>query len=147
MRYDILFIASALLFSSSALAEPSARTRYLLKCSGCHLPDGSGEISGGIPNFVGSVGVFADLPEGRAYLMHVPGVIGSSMDDKGISDVMNYIMETFAGTSLSSDYRSFSPREVSELRKKNIGNLVEYRRKVAALLNKRGVTLPPYPWP
>ncbi|NVN10899.1 c-type cytochrome [Nguyenibacter vanlangensis] len=147
MRRQSVLLAAILLFSGNALAEPSARTRYLLKCSGCHLPDGSGEISGGIPNFVGQVGVFADLPEGRAYLMHVPGVIGSSLDDREIAEVMNYIMKSFAGASLGRDYRSFSPQEVSALRKEDIGNLVEYRRKVAALLKRRGVALPAYPWP
>ncbi|MFT8420063.1 MAG: hypothetical protein ABF665_00845 [Gluconacetobacter sp.] len=132
--------------SCAAVAMPT-RNEYLLKCSGCHLADGEGMPSHGIPNFIGQVGMFADIPEGRAYIMHVPGVVGSSLSDQDISAVLNYIMKTFAGKSLSPDSRPFTAEEVARLRAESIGNVVEYRRKVANTLAARGLTAPAYPWP
>ncbi|MBU2654750.1 c-type cytochrome [Acidomonas methanolica] len=138
----LLFLAS----SSAAVAIP-ARNQYLLKCSGCHLADGEGMPSQGIPNFIGQVGMFAGIPEGRVYIMHVPGVIGSSLSDREISTVLNYIMKNFAGQSFQAGSKLFTADEVARLRAENIGNVVEYRRKVANILASRGLTAPAYPWP
>ncbi len=78
--------------------------------------DGSGSEAGGIPDFRNYVGAFAHTEDGRRYLMHVPGVVSASLSDKQIADVMNYVMETWAGSSLPADYRPFTGDEVTTLR-------------------------------
>lgn len=131
----------------ASAAERTPKANFVLKCMGCHLSDGSGMPASGIPDFVGKVGVFAAVPEGRAYLLHVPGVIGSSLTDAQIADVLNYIMDTWAGASLPDNYVPFDASEVSELRQKDIGNAVNYRRVVVEKLEALGLSAADYPWP
>ena len=143
-------LATALLLAGTATgqsAERTPETNYILKCIGCHLQDGSGLPSAGIPDFVGKVGVFARLPEGRAYLLHVPGVIGSSLTDKEIADLLNYVMEIYAGDSLPVPFEPFTADAVTALRATEIGNVVKYRRVVADKLAEHGIKVPDYPWP
>ncbi|MCX5497247.1 hypothetical protein OSH11_21285 [Kaistia dalseonensis] len=143
-------LATALLLAGTAIgqgADRTATTNYVLKCIGCHLQDGSGLPSAGIPDFVGKVGVFARLPEGRAYLLHVPGVIGSSLSDREIADLLNYVMDIYAGESLPVPYEPFTADEVAALRATEIGNVVKYRRVIAAKLAEEGIELADYPWP
>ena len=128
-------------------AERAPKANFILKCAGCHLSDGTGMPASGIPDFVGKVGVFAALPEGRAYLLHVPGVIGSSLTDAQIAGVLNYLMQTWAGASLPTDYVPFDATEVSALRQQHIGNAVNYRRVVVEKLEAMGLSAADYPWP
>lgn len=139
-----LLVAAA---GTAEAADRTAATNYVLRCIGCHVQDGSGLPSAGIPDFVGKVGVFARLPEGRAYLLHVPGVIGSSLSDREIAELLNYIMETYAGPSLPDPYLPFTAGEVGTLRARDIGNVVKYRRVVAAKLEAQGLDVADYPWP
>lgn len=136
-----------LLVPSAQAAERQAKTNFVLKCIGCHLTDGTGLPGQGIPDFVGKVGVFAGLPEGRAYLLHVPGVIGSSLTDNETAEVLNYIMDKWAGDSLPKDFVPFTGPEVAVLKATNIGNVVNYRRVVADKLAQSGLTVADYPWP
>jgi len=147
MRFVLAIILVALSCNVVPAAERSAPVNYVLRCLGCHLPDGHGLPESGIPDFVDRIGAFTGLPEGRAYLMHVPGVIGSSLTDKEIADVMNYIVETYAGTSTPKDYVPFTGAEVETLRAQQIGNVVHYRRLVAAKLQELGIEVADYPWP
>lgn len=135
------------LVSSGAAAELSPNVNYLLRCQGCHMTDGRGLPSSGIPDFVDQVGVFAGLPEGRQYLLHVPGVIGSSLTDAEIAGVLNYIMDTYAGPSLPEGNTAFTAEEVNALRKADVGNVVKYRRIVAEKLAQAGISVADYPWP
>lgn len=141
-------LAAILLVCTTVQAgERSAPVNYLLRCQGCHLADGTGLPKAGIPDFVDQVGVFAAIPEGRQYLMHVPGVIGSSLSDQEIADVLNYVMETYSSSSLPDDYQPFTAEEVMSLRTTEIGNVVKYRRTVAEKLAQLGLATADYPWP
>ena len=147
MTRALLFLLSLVFATGAVAADRTAETNYVLRCIGCHVADGTGLPGAGIPNFVDQVGVFAGLPEGRAYLMHVPGVIGSSLSDAEIADVLNYIMEKWAGPSLPPNYVPFSAGEVATLRVAKVGNAVKYRRIVAERLAAAGIEVPEYPWP
>ncbi len=127
--------------------ERPAPVNYVLRCLGCHLPDGTGLPAAGIPDFVGKVGVFAGNPDGRRYLLHVPGVINSGLSDQETADLLNYIMQTYAGDSLAADSAPFTGPEVAELKAANVGNVVAYRRKIAAGLAAQGYEVADYPWP
>ena len=140
-------LALVLLLGSPALAQEAGRTNFILRCAGCHAMDGSGSEPGGIPDFRNYVGAFAQTEDGRRYLMHVPGVVSASLTDQQIADVMNYVMETWGGTSLPADYRAFTGAEVATLRAEPVGDVVAYRRKVAAELMAQGIATAGYPWP
>lgn len=135
------------LAAPAAAAERSAPVNYVLRCVGCHLQDGTGLPAAGIPDFVGQVGVFATSQEARAYLLHVPGVINSGLGDAETADLLNYIMQTYAGASLPQPYAPFTADEVAVLKVTNVGNVVAYRRKLAIALAAQGYVVADYPWP
>ena len=141
-------LAIAGLFAAPAVAaERPAAVNYVLRCVGCHLPDGTGLPSAGIPDFVGKVGVFGGEEDTRRYLLHVPGVINSGLTDKETADLLNYIMDNFAGASRPDPWTPFTAEEVARLKSQDVGNVVSYRRKLAAALEAQGYVVADYPWP
>jgi mono/diheme cytochrome c family protein len=147
MRTLFAILVSLTLFGTASAADRTARTNYVLRCIGCHTADGTGLPNAGIPDFVGKIGAFAHTADGRAYLLHVPGVIGSSLSAAETADVLNYIMDTWGGASLPRDYTRFTADEVTELKARSIGNVVKFRHKVAADLAADGIAVADYPWP
>lgn len=148
IRLSLAAAVAVLMLTAPALtAERSAPVNYVLRCLGCHLQDGTGLPSAGIPDFVGKVGVFGHSPEGRAYLFHVPGVINSGLSNAELADLMNYIMDLYAGPSLPQPWVPFTADEVAVLRDQDVGNVVAFRRKLAAELAAQGYDVADYPWP
>jgi mono/diheme cytochrome c family protein len=124
----------------------STETLYVLRCAGCHGFDGSGSEAAGVPAFPGFVGAFARDREGRIYMAHVPGVVGSGLSDAEIANVLNYIVATFAGDPPGA-LEPFTEQEVTELRAEDVADVVGYRRDVARRLTAEGVPVADYPWP
>ena len=56
----------------------------MLHCQGCHGPDGSG-APGAVPDFHNQVGKFLLVPGGREYLIRVPGVSQSELNDARVA--------------------------------------------------------------
>ena len=57
----------------SDVARTAARFDYLLHCSGCHLPDGTGAPPE-VPSLRGPMGALVATAEGRDYIARVPEV-------------------------------------------------------------------------
>lgn len=146
MRSWILAVALIAALPVTA-AERSAPVNYVLRCLGCHLHDGTGLPAAGIPDFVGKVGVFGGSEDGRRYLLHVPGVINSGLSEQETAALLNYIMDTYAGASMPEVFVPFTAEEVGTLKAQNVGNVVAYRRKIAAELRAQGFDVADYPWP
>lgn len=147
MRIALAAFLSLLMLGAASAADRTARTNYVLRCIGCHTADGTGLPNAGIPDFVDKIGAFSRTDDGRAYLLHVPGVIGSSLSADETADVLNYIMDTWGRESVPSDYKPFTAEEVLELKARSIGNVVKFRRKVASDLAADGIAVADYPWP
>ncbi|MCW5625270.1 MAG: cytochrome c [Burkholderiales bacterium] len=93
-----------------------ARNDYLLHCSGCHGVDGTGKPQKGIPRFTDQVGYFVTLPEGRAFLMQVPGLMTAGMSDARNAAVTTWLVKAFAGPSLSVDFKPYTVEEAKQYR-------------------------------
>lgn len=89
---------------------------YVLHCSGCHRPHGYGVASGGIPPVTGQVGYFLTLPEGRAFLMQVSGLLNAGLTDERAAGVTNWMIRTFAGASMPRDFVPISAEEARRYR-------------------------------
>lgn len=140
---------TSLMLSPLAAAQPatdSAKAAFLLKCSGCHRPDGQGVLSGGVPPFPGFIGALAADPGGRAYMLHVPGVTGSGLKDADLAAVLNYLLDEWSALP-AGRIRRFTPDEVAALRAQRIDDIVSYRRTLVARLRKSGAPIADYPWP
>jgi len=82
--------ALAILLATGAWALAASPVElYTLNCWGCHLPHAEG-IPGTVPRLAHSMGYFLAIPEGRAYLVQVPGVANSPLDNEQITQVLNW---------------------------------------------------------
>jgi len=106
-----LGVGLALLAAPAAPAAPRPDEDYLLHCSGCHHADGAG-VPGVVPPLSG-LAPFLATPAGRAYLVRVPGVAQSSLDDERLAALLNWVMREMSGVAPT---RSYDAREVHALR-------------------------------
>ena len=97
--------------AAAADAAPLPGEDYLLHCSGCHQASGAG-VPGVVPPLSGLAPLLA-TPEGRAYLVRVPGVAQASLDDERLAALLNWMLREMSGARPSP---AFSAREVGALR-------------------------------
>ncbi|WP_353224172.1 cytochrome C [Salinisphaera sp. C84B14] len=138
--------ATVVTFSAGIQAGVPPATQYLIHCSGCHRADGSGSLRGGIPDLRGYVGSFGRVDNGRTYLMHVPGVVGSGLDNAEIAAVMNYIFDRWAAAPAGDPVPVFTAAEVARLRELSVPDVVKARRRVVRELEARNLPVAAYPW-
>jgi hypothetical protein len=137
---------AATLFGALAVAgaEPSRADDtawvYRLHCSGCHGTEGAGSTVGRIPPFVGIVGHFAATPEGRLYLVRVPGVANAALPDAETARLLNFVLRNWGHPEMPADAPDFTTEEVRRLRTVHVDDIAGLRGKLAAELAKRGAS-------
>jgi mono/diheme cytochrome c family protein len=112
------------------LSKPAAT--YAANCAGCH--GHSGRTVSEIPTLVDRIGYFVRIPEGRAYLVQVPGVAMSAVRDEDLAEMLNWLLNTYSAAQLPGDFKAYTGAEVMELRA--FPNIPWVRRKelIRALL-------------
>ena len=142
-------IATALLLCAwtgvLAAGERGAYRDYVLKCSGCHNMDGSGHPEKGIPDFRGQIGYFVLLPQGRAFLMQVAGLMNSGLPDERAAAVTTYIVETFAGPSLPPDFQPYTAKEAKRYRESRPADIMYRRKALYRQITAAGFPIAGYP--
>jgi len=96
-----------------ACAE-SPQNIYTLNCWGCHRANGEG-VAGTAPPLINAAD-FLRVPGGREYLIRVPGVSQSMLDDADTALVMNWILETFSKGRVPADFPPFTAAEIHHTR-------------------------------
>ena len=127
-----------------AAADPGdaqARMHYLLHCSGCHQSDGSGSVSNGIPRMQGQVGHFLRLPEGRDFLVQVPGTSQSSLNDADVARLLNWLVRSLSREQVPADFQPYTTGEVSRLRAQPLSDAPAVRQRVVHQLQAQGFKL------
>lgn len=122
--------------TTPALAETSAHGLYMLHCSGCHGRDGAGSKTGRVPRFLGVIGPIAGEPEGRRYLVLVPGVANAGLSNADTARVLNYVVEEWGE---GARRRAYTPAEVGAIRKSRVDDIVALRAEIVGALARRGV--------
>jgi mono/diheme cytochrome c family protein len=115
----------------------SLATLYTLHCSGCHGASGHGVPARGIPDLA-QAGGYVALPEGRAYLVQVPGISQSRLDDATAARMLNYVLTRFSAAELPADFRPYDVAEVSRLRGQAASDAETRRAVVLEGLRKVG---------
>lgn len=99
------------------VAHPDrARIDYMLKCQGCHHPDGSGNAVN-TPPLAGEVGKFLAVPGGREFLGRVPGVASTDLDDVRLAELLNWTLYRFDPANVPAGFKPYTAAELAALRK------------------------------
>jgi mono/diheme cytochrome c family protein len=132
----LLTLATAVHADKSA--SERGRIDYILHCSGCHAQDGRGLESKGIPAVKDQIGYYLRLPEGRAFVMQVPGLLSAGMSDERAAGVVNWMIEYFAGPSMPPDFVPYTAAEARRYRETKPADVAGTRRALAARLVEMG---------
>jgi hypothetical protein len=116
-----------------------SRADYAFRCKGCHGFAGEG-TPGHVPRLAGFVGLFTRLPEGRDYLMRVPGVAGARLDDARLAAVLNWMLATYGRGQVAPGFAPFTPEEVGVARRQPLRAEREaMRARLLGALRARGL--------
>ncbi len=138
-RRRAALIVAALAFGvpPAARAEMGLPTLYLLHCSGCHGATGHGVPERGIPDLQ-HAGSYVALPQGRAYLVQVPGISQSHLDDATATRILNYVLARFSAADLPADFKPYTVDEVTRLRADKASDAETRRALILDGLRKLG---------
>jgi mono/diheme cytochrome c family protein len=128
---------------SAQTAAAAGRGYYALHCSGCHQPDGSGSAPHDIPSMKGAVGHFLRLPEGRAFLVQVPGTSNSPLTDAQIAVLLNWMLPQFSRAELPPGFVPYTTDEVTRLRKMRLDDVAGTRTALVTRLASMGYPVEP----
>jgi hypothetical protein len=126
----LLFVFSPLVWADTPPGEidaNKARMHYMLNCQGCHLHDGAGSRDGEVPEMKDYVGNFLRVPNGREFLVQVPGSANAPLSDSELANLLNWILVTIGGESTPSDFTPYNEHEVGTLRTESLTDVVTLR--------------------
>ena len=126
-----------------SLKVSPALTVYTLNCSGCHGAQGLGVPEVGIPN-LNEAGRFIRTELGREYLVQVPGLSQSRLDDATAARLLNWILRKFSADRLPTDFAPYTAEEVSRLRADKASDAKIRRDAILAEMRRRGLAEPDY---
>jgi len=110
--------------ASAAIADP--RTDYLLYCRGCHLINGTG-VPPEVPTLVNDIGKLVAIPGGREYIVRVPGVSQTAMNNDELAAVLNWVLAEFNADTTPENFAPYTSEEVGEARAKVLVDPLKYR--------------------
>ena len=138
-----ILAALAILLAPVATALAASPVElYTLNCWGCHQPHAEG-IPATVPRLAHSMGYFLAIPEGRAYLVQVPAVAHSPLNDKQIVQVLNWLLVTFSKDELPNNFKPYSIEEIRKWRPHPIVNVKAARAELSQRLAAMGYTVSP----
>ncbi len=119
----------AILLALVTPARADTRTDYLLHCSGCHLPDGSGAPDD-VPSLRDGLGWIVSVAKGRGYLVRVPGSSQALLNDAELAAVINWVLTEFNSATLADDFQPLTAAEVERARSNVLMDPLKYRAKL-----------------
>ncbi|SAL83692.1 cytochrome c, class I [Caballeronia arvi] len=139
-----MLAALACAAASQAQADDAIRARqdFVLNCMGCHTADGSG-IPGKVPALRESLGHFVSLPEGRTFVMRVPGAANSALNDAELANVLNWLLATMNEQSRPASFRPYTAEEIAAHRRPALTDVARTRTKLVKELQENGVNAVP----
>lgn len=118
---------AALLGAGAAGHAYAPAVEYALHCQGCHLDDGRA-TPGSVPALAGVVGRLVRTPEGRAYLVRVPGVAQAPLSDAALAALLTWVVARFGGADAPPAFEPYRADEVGALRRSPLVDVGAARR-------------------
>ncbi len=127
----VLVAVLALCASVIAQADDAARAKqhYQLNCMGCHGEDGKG-LEGQVPSLHGTLSRISSAPQGREYVLRVPGVTQSTLSPAEVAEVLNWAIREFSDADAAKRIRPFTAAEVASARTRPLLEISATRAKV-----------------
>jgi mono/diheme cytochrome c family protein len=116
--------------------EERARSNYMIHCQGCHMPQGEGMADRTVPKMAGFVGLFLHVDGGREFLVQVPGSANTSLDDRDLAELLNWILSTMSPSELPDSFLPYTPHEVGDLRKSPLAEVAQTRKALVATIRE-----------
>ncbi|HEX7821955.1 MAG TPA: cytochrome C [Sphingobium sp.] len=118
-------------------AEPTrslnpVQSDYVEHCGGCHGIQGI-SFPARVPRLRDKVGYFLCTPQSRAYLLRLPNVALSSLDDDRLAATMNFIVFQLGGTSANAKSLRFTADEIARERKHSLSGASLVRTRAAVV--------------
>jgi hypothetical protein len=102
------------------------RVNYQLQCQGCHLADGSGQ-SDRVPSFRSTLIPLSGMPEGRVFVLTVPGVAQSPLSDAETAALLNWMARNLCDEPLPATFKDYTSEEVRKHRGHPLAQVAEVR--------------------
>jgi mono/diheme cytochrome c family protein len=99
---------------------------------GCHTPDGSGE-PGRVPSIKDTLAPFALTPDGRRFLIQVPGASQSTLTDADLADLLNWMIQNLS-VPKPTHVTQFTAAEVTRYRRTPLVDVQGARRRLVQTL-------------
>jgi cytochrome c553 len=127
-------VLATLGFARTLAASPAQD--YMLYCMGCHGAQAQG-VPGKIPPLAAALARYMRLPEGRNYVLRVPGAANSVLSDAQLAAVLNWLATTYAPPGETAP-AAFSTEEVTRTRHTPLADVQGTRRAVVRALAASG---------
>lgn len=111
---------------------------FILHCSGCHGADAAGR-AGAVPDLRDNLGRLVSSPDGRRFVLQVPGVAQARLADAEVAALTNWMLRRYSPASLPADFPPFQTSEVREARRTRLADVAAERRRVVAALQAQGI--------
>ena len=134
----LVLAMGSIAYAETASNSFPAELNYTLHCSGCHMSDGSG-FPGRVPSFRGNLGRYLAVPEGRAYVVRVPGSANSLLSSRTLAEVLNWTVNAYDAEHVPGNFAPYEEHEVARLRRDPISAGSATRARVVAMLNEAPV--------
>jgi cytochrome c553 len=129
------------MIASGAHAASPAQD-YVLNCMGCHGTEAQG-IPGKVPPLANALRHFMRTPEGRDYVLRVPGAANSALSDEQLAAVLNWLAVTYDSSAASNQPAPFTSNEVATRRHQPLLSVLATRSAVVHNLSTTGPSPPP----
>ena len=145
MRRVLHSAAVALGLALAGAADAGPDQDYMLYCMGCHGSEAQG-LPGKIPPLAGSLARFMSTPDGRDYVLRVPGAASSALSDAQLAAVLNWLVMRYSAAEerppASFTALTAMHHDTPGVRRTPLANVKERRREVIRGLAASGVAPP-----
>jgi len=133
-------LAAAVVTCSAHAASPAQD--YVLNCMGCHGTEAQG-IPGKVPPLANALSRFMRTPEGRNYVLRVPGAANSALSDDQLAAVLNWLAVAYESSAPAIQPAPFTGSEVAAVRHQPLLSVLATRSAVVHNLATTGPSPPP----